>query len=464
MGGGGKSRQLGQNSGAAVGEAASGQDPEGQPMPVTTARVNLAKFALASAAGKHIMADMKLGSTLAADWEAEFGQLVRSADWRQLAKVPMVMGAFNVFDVLNEAVCENSWSRILAALFTSSGNHNLDILPLKTWLSVAGDSRFKALARQVAASSALCEWVTMERRRLDILIKLLDRRGHLIGVVGIENKVWSAEQSEQLSDYQNALCKSFPRVPKILLFLTPGEREPRSSVPSRSCPCRPCSYKTIVSMCDSLISSASRQTRLLLATLRDFVDRNILSDGIMKTKVEQMVRNLYLNKGHRDVLEAIFENRPTLEAVRLHLEKTALDSLARMKADAKCVCDQWPTKAANPQEIRVRPESLEKAGFGISYMFRSKAHHPFIGDSFTMLIAAWCQSAAARRRVKSLAVRLPEQLSHNFRSWAGWEIIWEGDTYELEDLNGRDAKNLSQMLKKTISKTFRPLNLAVAKL
>jgi hypothetical protein len=216
-------------------------------------------------------------------------------------------------------------------------------------------------------------------------------------------------------------------------------------------------------MCDSLISSASRQTRLLLANLRDFVDRNILSDGIMKTKVEQMVRNLYLNKGHRDVLEAIFENRPTLEAVRLHLEKTALDSLARMKPSAECVCNQWPANAANPQEITVSPEPLEKSGFSICYMFRSRAHRPFIGDSFTMLISAWCQSAAARRRVKSLAVRLPRQVSHNFRSWAGWEIIWEGDTYELEDLGARDAKNLSQMLERTMSKTLRPLKLAVAK-
>jgi len=80
-----------------------------------------------------------------------------------------------------------------------------------------------------------------------------------------------------------------------------------------------------------------------------------------------------------------------------------------------------------------------------------------------MLISAWCQSAAARRRVKSLAVRLPRQVSHNFRSWAGWEIIWEGDTYELEDLGARDAKNLSQMLERTMSKTLRPLKLAVAK-
>jgi PD-(D/E)XK nuclease superfamily len=70
----------------------------------------------------------------------------------------------------------------------------------------------------------------MERRRLDILIKLLDRHGRLIGVVGIENKVWSGEQHNQLKDYQTALCDVFCGVPKILLFLTPDERAPMTDV------------------------------------------------------------------------------------------------------------------------------------------------------------------------------------------------------------------------------------------
>ena len=64
----------------------------------------------------------------------------------------------------------------------------------------------------------------MERRRLDILIKLLDGRGHLIGIIGIENKVWSGEQHDQLKHYQAALYP-FPTVLKILLVSTPDGRE-----------------------------------------------------------------------------------------------------------------------------------------------------------------------------------------------------------------------------------------------
>ena len=43
--------------------------------------------------------------------------------------------------------------------------------------------------------------------------KLLSNCGRLIGVIGVENKVWSGEQPKQLSDYQDALCEHFPGVP-----------------------------------------------------------------------------------------------------------------------------------------------------------------------------------------------------------------------------------------------------------
>ena len=179
------------------------------------------------------------------DVERGFEQLIKSHEWRRLAKMPGVAETFNVFQVLDDSVCENSWSSILAVLFSSSGGHGLGMRPLRLWLSEVGDGRFYALAKRAASSSALREWGTMERRRLDILIKLLDGRGLLIGIIGIENKVWSGEQHEQLKDYQAALRVAFPSVPKMLLFLTPDEREPLTSVVSKLCPCRRCSYRTL---------------------------------------------------------------------------------------------------------------------------------------------------------------------------------------------------------------------------
>ena len=124
---------------------------------------------------------LKRGPSVAPDIERGFKQLMKSQDWRRLAKMPGVADAFNVFQVLDDAVCENSWSSILAVLFSSSSGHGLDMRPLRLWLSEIGDSRFNVLAKRAASSSVLREWGTMERRRLDILIKLLDARDTCLG-------------------------------------------------------------------------------------------------------------------------------------------------------------------------------------------------------------------------------------------------------------------------------------------
>ncbi len=373
--------------------------------------------------------------------------------------------AFNVFEVLDDAVCENSWSYILGFLFTSSRGHGLDMRPLRTWLLAIRNRRVAALARHAASSSAECEWGTMEGRRLDILIKLLDRRGCLLGVLGVENKLWTGEQPDQISEYQAALCEAFPQVPKALLFLTPDGHQPLTGSVNRSCACIRCSYQTLLTMCHTLVPSAPDGVSLLLSSLNSYIERNILATSRMKSKTEEIVRRLYLDKDHRTVLESIFEYRPTLETVRSDMER-ALDRtfLSQDKQRIRCKWSQYPSRAANPREIIVRPQVLETSAYSIQYMLRSRAQRPFIGDSFTVLILAWCgNSAAARKRVRKLPLHLPNRLTHNFGNWSGWEVIWEGDTYELQDLGKRDARNLSRLLAHTMTRTFRKLRTAVSR-
>ena len=179
----------------------------------------------------------------------------------------------------------------------------------------------------------------------------------------------------------------------------------------------------------------------------------------MKTKIEQVVRGLYQNENHRKIFEVIFDNRPTLVDVCSQIDTAAKKYFERQHRSLKHTFEQYPEKSANPQEIKIFPESLEKSGFRIGYILRSKARHPFIGDSFTILILAWCDSAAARRRVRNLSVRLPKRMTHDFKNWASWELIWEGATFELRDLSPIDGRNLSRLLVKTMSETFRPLEM-----
>jgi hypothetical protein len=185
--------------------------------------------------------------------ELGFRELLASPAWREISRLPVVTDTFNLFSILDHAVCENSWSRVLGFLFDSREGHDLGMRPLWTWLSSLKLGRFARLAQQAFASSTSCEWVTGENRRLDILIQLLDEGGRTKAVIGVENKVWSGEQREQLSDYQMALCEGFRNVPKLLIFLTPDKRAPLTSHANESCDCHPCSYTSLVTMAVSRI-------------------------------------------------------------------------------------------------------------------------------------------------------------------------------------------------------------------
>jgi len=137
------------------------------------------------------------------------------------SELPMVSDSFNLFDLVEDAVCENAWSRIIGFLFDSSGNHGLGLKPLTLWAADNLPGDFRDLTQRATGSSCDLEWGTFEGRRLDILVRLLGESGDLIGIIGIENKVWSGEQPNQLCDYQHALVQAFPPVPKVLVFITP---------------------------------------------------------------------------------------------------------------------------------------------------------------------------------------------------------------------------------------------------
>jgi hypothetical protein len=398
--------------------------------------------------------------------ELSFRELLASPAWREMSCLPIVTDTCNLFSILDHAVCENSWSRVLGFLFDSNEGHDLDMRPLRIWLSSAKAGRFTRLAQQAVASSTSCEWGTGEMRRLDILIKLLDQGGRLKAVIGIENKVWSGEQWEQLSDYQKALCEHFRGVPKLLIFLTPDKRVPQTSDANESCHCHPCSYTTLVTMCKQLQRHAREDVKLLLSSLGGFINRKIVMESLMSQRTEKIVRKLYQNKQHRQILETIFEHRPTLQKVRGEIEKSVKDYVARSKTGGEWWYSQWPMRADSPPEMKIGFDAHgdPKDRFGIEYMLRCPNHDPFIGDSFTMLIAAWCNTNAAKRRVQDLKIRLPRRVTHNFKNWASWHVIWEGDTYRLQDLGERDAKNLARLVVDTIKKTYRPLLLAVSRI
>ena len=360
-------------------------------------------------------------------FDTALGGLLKSAEWKRVAKFTEGTDQFNLFDLLEDAVCENAWSRIIHFLFDSSADHRLGLIPLRHWMAHSLDRRFLERVKLAKASTSENEWGTFEGRRLDILVKLLDDTGHLLGVIGIENKVWSGEQPRQLSDYQKALTAEFGKIPKLLVFLTPDKREPSTAIESLDCPVRGVSYDSIVTMCDSLRRRTQGSLHLLVSSLREYVNHKIQGKQTMKNRIKENVAKLYQNAEHREVIELIIEHRPT---VRVVLEKVAVSikrefQSGKSRKRIECSHDFWPSDVDYPPELRIWLESFRAPrGSRICYMLRSRTRKPFIGDQFTVLLNASCENDSVRVKMQKLRTQLPTRHSHGWKRWGGVTRRW----------------------------------------
>jgi hypothetical protein len=391
-------------------------------------------------------------------------KLQKSAEWKCISAMSEVTNGFSLFSLLEDAVCENAWSRIINFLFDSSGDHALGLRPLSHWIAGAVGAPFPDLIRSAKATTSETEWGTLEGRRLDILVKLLDGGGHLLGVIGIENKVWSGEQYRQLSAYQTALTDAFHGVPKILVFLTPDKREPLTASKSSECRVQSVSYESVVKLCDLLMPDASGDLRLLISSLSEFITRNILHKEIMRKQIKDSVAKLYQDPEKRRVIELIVEHRPTVRAVLEEVASSVEGDLEPGGLKMGGHHDYWPKDDDFSPELRLWPNAWNAPkGSAICYMLRSRARKPFIGDKFTVLLTADCKNDAVRRRMEQLRLQLPPRHSHKWKRWSGWEVLWEGETYQLRDLGSTDIQQLTAHLADAVQNTFEPLRAALSR-
>jgi hypothetical protein len=120
------------------------------------------------------------------EFQRSLAELLRSDAWKSLSAMRAITNWFNLFSLLEDAVCENSWSRIIHFLFDSSADHGLGLIPIRQWIRTVHDRELCRLVNSAKATVSETEWGTFEGRRLDILIRLLDTRGHLLGVMKLK--------------------------------------------------------------------------------------------------------------------------------------------------------------------------------------------------------------------------------------------------------------------------------------
>ncbi len=253
---------------------------------------------------------------------------------RLIAEAGAQAARFNLFELLGLASDEERHSRILGWLFDPAQNHAIGEAFLASFLAATTAEADKRCIAPAAAPTAgwettgvQLEWfhqVDDEWGYLDILIVNRQKRF----LCAIENKIWSAERSDQLTRYRKALEAAYPDYRRHLVFLSPRGTAPDSAEERKFW--TPVKYTAVLSALDRTIETqtmppdVSAFLRQYATTLR----RRIVPDS---TEINRLARKIYLE--HREAIELIYQHKPNFvdetklvlrEAIR-HQKNWSLD-------------------------------------------------------------------------------------------------------------------------------------------
>jgi len=117
---------------------------------------------------------------------------------KEYAALQALRPEFNLFGLLDDALREPAWSRLFSGVLDSTLPHALGNRGLREWLAHVGDELGKkgkqlpVAFQQVASDSIIrstIEYITPKKRRVDVLVRILNAKHRVTAVVGIENKL-----------------------------------------------------------------------------------------------------------------------------------------------------------------------------------------------------------------------------------------------------------------------------------
>lgn len=216
-------------------------------------------------------------------------------------------GRFNMFRMLGVDHYENTHSAILAELLNSKGSHGLKSEFLKIFVS--------RLINKETISGFNCENASVRTEagtddgRIDIFIE--DNQNHAII---IENKIYAADQLEQLKRYNKSALKKFGAGNYQILYLTLDGKE-ASENSRQDVKYEQISYSSdIIAWLEDCVNISARFP-LVRETINQYINHlKQLTNQDMDTKnKEEIVRILASSEDNLKVAFTVFENNGALK-------------------------------------------------------------------------------------------------------------------------------------------------------
>jgi len=399
-------------------------------------------------------------------------ELIKTSEFKELQKIGKEIRdnqmKFDLLSVFEELINEMAWSKLFAYLLDSTKNHELGQSTFRAFLKKIPELKeFSKLFEQEKVTKIICEteWITEDSRRIDILIKLNDEKGKTKAVLGIENKVNSGEQHNQIKDYQKALNKKFHEIPRYIIYLTPDGRPAKTSDNNKDCPYIPVSYNAISEVCKELSKKTSGQGQLFLLILKNYIDKQTNKKDMDK-KAHDLIKKLYADENHRQAIKLLIEYTPVkavFEKVKEEILKS--ENLSFQKGGVEFY--YHPKKSSPPNQFKIGIPELtgigKKKGFkGGIYMLHCDNKSPNIGDKFTFRLVIRSDEEKFRSDEEKLrelgekihsSFKLPNSSEKN-KLQGSWTYVEIGESYTLSDLGEEDVKGLTDFLIKRINDTY----------
>lgn len=385
---------------------------------------------------------------------------------------------FDLLSVYEELIDEMVWSKLFAYLLDSTKNHGLDQIAFRNLLEqipqLKSFSKLLPTAENTQTIS-IKEWKAEKNRRIDILIKLIDKNGVPKGIVGIENKVESGEQNNQIRDYQKSIISNFPKIPKIILYLTPDGRKSKTSDESTECICYNISYNVILKICEHIIPNYNGQAKIFLEALKNHIMK-LTGSQLIDDEASKLIKDLYKNDEYRQAIKLIQQYSPNTKRVFDELFISLKKSKKLPFKIDNIKVHYFPTTSSNPYEFKLYITELteigKNKGFHGIYMLSCESSNPDIDDFFILRLTV----GFVNKKFKDLASRqqLRNKTTNAFsfkknsigddKHWGPWTSVWTGNSYKLVDMGDRDVEGLKKLLINGIKDTYEEYKLGLKKL
>jgi hypothetical protein len=392
---------------------------------------------------------------------AELNEILDSSEISELMRNEEIIKElnqdFNILSYFEDIFNENVWTRVFAFLLDSNAKHGQGIIIFNKWIDYISKERnelnelFRTiLIEQPKSIHVKTEWLTAESRRVDLLIKLNDKSGSLIGIIGIENKVNSSEQEAQISDYQKSISAVFPDIPKIILFCTPDGRESRTAIKENTdCPCLSITYLSFQSICSDFAKVTDGELQLILKSTNRYL-KIILA--------KEKKRSLLL-KTRDNTLP--FNERNKYSPVLPFFNKFENYLRQNHKLPFKGWFKTFSTNELDVfvEELRSRDETMVPV-----YMLNINKKEPRIGDYFVVRLMIHSKKIHKLKKLDKLPIlndilsnmQLPNNRNEP-KHWDPWVNIWTSEKHQLIDLDNQDMKNMLNLITKSIEETYSDL-------